>query len=59
MHTIDLSISHTKYFDNQKQMAEFLCIKNSSKKAISSNCRQWGYGLEFDGYNGDYNLKRW
>ncbi len=36
MHRIHISISYTKWFDTQKQMAEFLCIKNSSKKAIQS-----------------------
>ncbi len=34
MHVIEISISTSKYFDNQKQMASFLDIKNSSKKSI-------------------------
>jgi hypothetical protein len=36
-------------------MAEFLDIKNSSKKAIHSRCKQWGYGVQFDDYYGEYN----
>ena len=34
------SYSNRKWFDNQKQVAEFLCIKNSSKKSIESNSNQ-------------------
>jgi len=48
MHRIEISISHSRWFDNQRQMAEFLCIKNSSKKAIESRCRVFGYEVEFD-----------
>lgn len=48
MNRIHISISHTKWFDTQKQMAEFLCIKNSSKKAIQSRCRMFGYKVEFN-----------
>ena len=43
MHTIQISISYSKHFDNQRQMAEFLDIKNTSKKAIASRCRVFGY----------------
>ncbi len=57
MHTIQISISTTKYFDNQQQMAEFLDIKNSSKKAINSRCRAFGYGVEFDDYFGEFNIE--
>ena len=56
MHTIQISISTTKYFDNQNQMAEFLGIKNTSKKAINSRCRVYGYGVQFDDYYGEYNI---
>ncbi len=59
MHTIQISINTTKYFDNQKQMAEFLAIKNSSKKAINSRCRAFGYGVEFENYFGEYNINIW
>lgn len=59
MHTIQISISTTKYFDSQKQMAEFLDIKNSSKKAINSRCKQYGYGVKFDNYFGEFNLDIW
>jgi len=57
MHRIEISITTTKYFDNQKEMAEFLDIKNTSKKAISSRCKLYGYGLYFDSYNDIYNLE--
>ena len=56
MHSIQISISHTRWFNNQLEMSEFLDIKNTSKKAISSRCRQWGYGVEFDDYYGEYNI---
>jgi hypothetical protein len=48
MHVIEISISTSKYFDNQKQMASFLDIKNSSKKAIETRCRIWGYNVIFN-----------
>ena len=48
MHRIQISISHTRWFDTQKQMAEFLGIKNSSKKAIESRCRMRGYEVDFN-----------
>lgn len=59
MHTIQISISTTKYFDNQEQMAEFLGIKGKSKKAISSRCKVFGYGVNFNDYYGEYNIERW
>lgn len=37
----------SKYFDNQKQLAEYLGIKNSSKKAIESRCKVFNYSVEF------------
>lgn len=37
-----------KWFDNQKQVAEYLGIKNSSKKAIESRCRVLHYEVEFN-----------
>ena len=39
---------HKKHFTSQKDMAEFLCIVNSSKKSIESRCRVLGYKVEFD-----------
>ena len=48
MHRIKISISTLKYFDTQKEMAEFLDIKNSSKKSIQSRCNVFGYKVEFD-----------
>lgn len=59
MHILNISISTNKWFDTQKEMAEFLDIKNSSKKAIHSRCKVWGYGCQFDNYFGEYNLNPW
>jgi hypothetical protein len=44
---LKLSISRSRYFDNQKDLAEFLGIKNTSKKAIESRCRVLHFELEF------------
>ena len=48
MHRIQIGMRHTRWFDTQKQMAEFLGIKNSSKKAIQSRCRMRGYEVDFN-----------
>jgi hypothetical protein len=40
--------SYSTYVENQKQAAEMLGIKNSSKKAILARCRVLGYEVEFD-----------
>jgi len=47
-HRLLMSISHSRYFTSQKDMAEFLNLKNTSKKAIESRCRVFGYEVEFD-----------
>lgn len=47
MHRINISISTTRWFDTQRQMAEFLGIKNTSKKAIEVRCKVFGYECEF------------
>jgi hypothetical protein len=44
---LNLSISRSRYFDNQKDLAEFLGIKNTSKKAIESRCRVLNFEVEF------------
>jgi hypothetical protein len=44
---LNLSISRGKYFDNQKDLAEYLGIKNTSKKAIESRCRVLSFEVEF------------
>jgi hypothetical protein len=44
---VNLSISRSKYFDNQKDLAEYLGIKNTSKKAIESRCRVLNFEVEF------------
>ena len=41
------SISNSRWFDNQMQVAEWLGIKNSSKKAIEARCRRLNFEIEF------------
>jgi hypothetical protein len=38
----------SKYFNTQKELAEFLGIKNTSKKSIQSRCRVLHFDVEFD-----------
>jgi hypothetical protein len=42
------SYSSNRWFDNQKQLAEFLGIKNSSKKSIESRCKKFNFEVEFN-----------
>jgi hypothetical protein len=44
---LQISISTSKWFTNQKDLAEFLDIKNSSKSSIRARCRVFGYEVEF------------
>lgn len=44
---LTLSVSRSRYFDNQKDLAEFLGIKGTSKKAIESRCRVLSFEVEF------------
>jgi hypothetical protein len=44
---VKIGLSRSKYFDNQKQVAEFLNIKNSSKKAIETRARVLSMEVEF------------
>ena len=57
MHKLEISISHALWFDTQRKMAEFIGIKNTSKKAIASRCKAWGYGCQFDDYFGEHNIQ--
>jgi len=41
------SYSSNRWFDNQKQLAEWLEINNSSKKAIESRVRKLRMEVEF------------
>ena len=41
------SISNSRWFDNQMQVAEWLGIKKSSKKAIEARCRRLTFEIEF------------
>ncbi len=56
MNRIIISISNSRWFDTQQQMADWLGIKNASKKAISTRCKVMNFGVEFDSYYGEYNL---
>lgn len=47
-HRILISISTSKYFTSQKDMAKFLCISNSSKKSIEARCRVLSFEVEWD-----------
>ncbi len=44
---LQTSYSNSRWFDNQKQCAEWLNIKNSSKKAIEARCRVVRMEVEF------------
>ena len=41
-------ISNSRWFDNQMQVAEWLGIKNGSKKAIEARCRKLNFEVEFN-----------
>ena len=58
MHIIELSISTSKWFESQQEMARWLGIKGTSKRAIASRCRSFGYAVLFDDYFGDHNVKQ-
>jgi len=38
----------SRYFNTQKELAEFLGIKNTSKKSIQGRCRILNFNVEFD-----------
>lgn len=42
-----ISISTSRWFTWQWQVAKFLGIKGTSKKAIASRCKQFGYEIEY------------
>lgn len=44
---LTIGLTRSKYFDNQKQLAEFLNIKNCSKKAIQARVRVLSMEVEF------------
>ena len=48
LHALEMSISHTRYFNSLRDLADFLDIKNASRKAIESRCRVYGYEIKFD-----------
>lgn len=46
--TVEISISTRKHFILQSDCAEWLGIKNSSKKAIQQRCNVLNYTVTFD-----------
>ena len=45
---VKTSYSNTRHLSSQAETAEFLGIKNSSKKALEARCRVLGYEIEID-----------
>jgi hypothetical protein len=45
---IKISYTNTRHLTTQAETAEYLGIKNSSKKALEARCRVLGYEIEFD-----------
>ena len=45
---VKTSYSNTRHLTTQAETAEFLGIKNSSKKALEARCRVLGYEIEID-----------
>jgi hypothetical protein len=46
--TIETSISQRRHFINQKETADWLNIKNSSKKAIEARAKKFGYTVIYN-----------
>jgi hypothetical protein len=44
---IRIGLSTNRWFDSQKQVAEWLGVKNSSKKSIESRCKRLNFEVEF------------
>lgn len=45
---VKISISTRRWFDKQSEVAEWLGIKNSSKKALLARARKLNFEIEFD-----------
>ena len=45
---VKTSYINSRWFETQRQCAEWLGIVNSSKKAIQSRCKKFNYEVEFD-----------
>jgi len=45
---IEISISTRRWFDTQKQCADWLGIKNSSKKALTARCKKLHWSIHFN-----------
>lgn len=44
---LKIGLSRSKYFDNQKQLAKFLNVKNCSKKSLQARARVLSMEVEF------------
>lgn len=45
---VKTNYTNTRHLSSQAETAEFLGIKNSSKKALEARCRVLGYEIEID-----------
>jgi len=45
---IEISLSSRRWFDNQKQVAQWLGIKNTSKKALQARCKKLNFTIHFN-----------
>jgi hypothetical protein len=45
---LKIGISRSKYFENRKDLIEFLGIKNTSKKSIEARCRKLNFEVELE-----------
>jgi hypothetical protein len=44
---IKISISTSNWFKTQEKAADFLGVKNTSKKSIKTRCKKFNYDVEF------------
>ncbi len=45
---IRIGLSTNRWFKNQKDAAEFVGVKNSSKASLISRCKKLNFGIEFN-----------
>ena len=48
MIVVKISISTSKYFNTQTEVAQFLGVKNGSKKSLTTRCERLGFKIEFE-----------
>ena len=47
-HELKMSISHSRWFSKQRDLADFLNLKSADKKSIEARCRVFGYEICWD-----------